>query len=124
MKSFIRSIALAGLLSVGFAGGAALAQDATTEEVVVPAITDLQAGVSAACAGVTSLEAASPECRAAIVLLLAYYGEEADVLTFVTAFIGTEGIEDLVIEVAEQQELLGIETGALGDPGAAPGTPS
>jgi len=130
MKSFIRSIALAGLMSAGFAGGSAMAQQAA-----VPSIAALQASVTAACAGVTSLEVASPECRAALVLLLAYYGNDATVLAFVAGFIGDAGIEALAEEVAAQRELLGIETGAilpddvgappsLGDPGVTPVTPS
>jgi hypothetical protein len=121
MNSFIRSIALAGLLSVGFAGGAVLAQDAAP----VPAVADLQAAVTAACAGVTSLDAAPAECRAALVLLLAYYPEDPAVITFVSAIIGDEAVVLLAAEVEAQQELLGIETGAiLGAPGGAPGTPS
>jgi hypothetical protein len=121
MQGFIRSIALAGLLSVGFAGGAAVAQEATA----VPAVADLQAAVSAACVGVTSIDAASPECRAALVLLLAYYPEDPAVIAFVSAIVGDEAIVLLAAEVVAQQELLGIETGAiLGDEGAAPGTPS
>ena len=120
MKSFIRSIALAGLLSAGFAGVAS-AQEATA----VPAVADLQAAVTAACAGVTTLDAAPAECRAAIVLLLAYYPEDPAVIAFVSEIVGDEAVVVLAAEVEAQQELLGIETGAiLGAPGGAPGTPS
>lgn len=121
MRKFLRTVAIAGLLAAGSASGSVYAQTAVT----VPALETLTADVTAKCLPNTPVASQSPECIAAIVLLLAYYPDQS---AFAAGFIGTDGVASLAQQIADQRALLGIQTGStevdFGNDGGNPDTPS